>query len=127
MLELAHLRNKISNGKFGNDEAALLKDAENEIRISDSIFSEFAISSIERCKFFLKQKDYEKATLEIQLIHNFPFDAPENWDQEYFYKVEFISYIEQINDVARVVQVIEYLAKLNKKFTFFCKSKNVIH
>lgn len=46
------------------------------------------------------------------LIHNLPFFKPKEWNSDYFYRIESLSYIEQISDVQRIKNLLLLVADL---------------
>ena len=59
--------------------------------------------------------DLQQAAIELNFIHNLPIagDMPKQ-KEEYFYKVEFLDYIEQTKDIFRIKNVINVLSEINK-------------
>lgn len=111
-IELAFLRNKLASGKFNEEDRELMNKIKENIIILNTPFKELAINAINNCEQDIKKSDFESATQEIQLIHNFTFGDFNAWNQDYFYKIELLSYIELINDSQRIKRLISLLAKI---------------
>ena len=106
ILELACLRNQLASHRFSGNDAELLREIENKINTGNSIFKEVAINAIKNCKSDIENGNFESATQELQLIHNFCFGSPTLWDSDYFYTVELLSYLEKVNDAKRIKKTI---------------------
>ncbi|EDP46558.1 hypothetical protein [Rickettsiella grylli] len=115
ILELAFLRNQLASHKFSENDAELLLQIEKKIDIENTIFKAVAINAIKNCKSDIENKNFESATQELQLIHNFCFGSPEIWNSDYFYTVELLSYLEKINDAKRIKKTISLLGDLATK------------
>ncbi|MDR3490904.1 MAG: hypothetical protein P4M12_02535 [Gammaproteobacteria bacterium] len=112
IIELAYLRNKLASKKFDEKDMVLLNEIKKIILNSTSEFKEIAVNAICNCEIDIKKSNFELATQEIQLIHNFTFEDYSAWDSDHFYRIELLSYIEIINDSARIKKLISLLAKL---------------
>jgi len=112
ILGLAYLRNQLASHKFNEDDAKLLHQIEEKINKGNSIFKYVSINAIKNCKLDIENKNFDSATQEIQLIHNFCFEKPESWNSDYFYTVELLSYLEQVNDAERVKKAIGLIGDL---------------
>ena|SRR3989338_6440797 len=112
ILELSYLRNQLASLKFSEDDATLLQEIEDKIKNGNSIFKEVAINAIKNCKSDIRNCDFETATQELQLIHNFCFEAPEVWNSDYFYTVELLSYLEKVNNAERIKKTISLVGRL---------------
>lgn len=112
ILELAYLRNQLASNQFDDKDATLMQEVADKIINSNSKFKEISLNAVENCKLDISKANFKAATQEIQLIHNFPFDIPEQWNADYFYKIELLSYLEQVEDVARIKKVIKLLGAL---------------
>mgnify|MGYP006377271751 FL=1 len=115
ILELACLRNQLASHRFSGNDAELLREIENKINTGNSIFKEVAINAIKNCKSDIENANFESATQELQLIHNFCFGSPTLWDSDYFYTVELLSYLEKVNDAKRIKKTIGLLGGLANK------------
>lgn len=115
MLELAHLRNRLAVSQFGEPERMLLNQLKDTVEHSNSPFSKMTLLALENCVADLKVKDFEAATREIQLVHNFLVAENEYtlWDEEHFYRIELLSYIEEVNCLHRIKQLIKGLAEID--------------
>lgn len=120
IVELAYLRNQLASGNFSDTDKQLMSEIKQKILRLNNLFTELALSAITRCEEDIKKDDFKLATQEIQLIHNFTFNEPQSWNSNYFYKIELLSYLEQIEDTQRIKKLIFSLAKLqdayNKQF-----------
>lgn len=112
IIELAYLRNKLASEQFNDEDNILLHEVETKIAATDSIFRKIAINAIENCKLDIKKCDFKAATQEIQFIHNFCFYNSNKWNSDYFYKVELLSYLEQVEDLDRIRRTIQLVAEL---------------
>jgi hypothetical protein len=112
IIELAYLRNQLISGKYTEDDKSILNDVKEKIMKLNSPFNRIAFNAILNCENDIKNFNFKLAALEIQLIHNFPFSEPQEWNSDYFYKVELLSYLEQIEDVIRIKTLIILLAQL---------------
>ncbi len=112
ILELAYLRNQLASKQFDDKDATLMQEIVDKIFNSKSMFKDISLNAIENCKLDISKANFKAATQEIQLIHNFPFDAPEKWNADYFYKIELLSYLEQVENVSRIKKVIKLLGAL---------------
>lgn len=110
--ELAFLRNKLASEKFNNEDRELMNEIKNNILISNTQFKDLAINAITNCEHDIENYDFKSATQEIQLIHNFTFDDFNAWNQDHFYRIELLSYIEEINNSERIKKLISLLAQL---------------
>ncbi|WP_339049801.1 hypothetical protein [Rickettsiella endosymbiont of Xylota segnis] len=115
ILELAYLRNQLASYRFNANDAQLLRKIEEKITKENSIFKEVAINAIKNCKLDIENKNFEGATQELQLIHNFCFESPEVWNSDYFYTVELLSYLEKVNNAKRIKKTICLLGDLASK------------
>lgn len=111
-LELAYLRNQLASHKFNEKDAELLLQIEKKINFINTIFKEVAINAIKNCKLDIENGNFENATQELQLIHNFCFESPKTWNSDYFYTIELLSYLEKIHDAKRIKKVISLLGDL---------------
>lgn len=113
MLELAHLRNRLAVGKFGEYEQALLDYIQQQVKHSDSPFAKIILTAVRNCVADVECQDFTSATREIHLVHNFPvFDKEYSlWDEKHFYQIELLSYIEDAKNVNRIKQFILLLAE----------------
>ena len=111
-IELAHVRNMLFNNKFSKDEKDILLSIRNKVINDNNKFKSLVLLAIENCLEDAKT-DMKKAGIEINLIHNLPI-TENKWDEEYFYTVELLGYIENINDVIRIKKVINILADIDK-------------
>ncbi|MGB8807011.1 hypothetical protein A1D18_01815 [Candidatus Rickettsiella isopodorum] len=83
-------------------------EIENKINKGNSIFKEIAINAIKNCKPDIENENFESATQKLPLIHNFFFGSPEIWNSDYFYTVELLSYLEEVNDAKRIKKQLVY-------------------
>ena len=113
--ELAYLRNQLASANFGMAEKQLLVKIKRDILELDAPFKELALNAINNSEEDIKKAKFELATQEVQLIHNFPFEEPHTWNSDYFYKIELLSYLEQVDDVQRIKKLIFLLGRLQGK------------
>ena len=112
--ELAFIRNKLASKQFGADDKRLMNKIKNDISQMNTPFRQLALEAICNCENDIRDAKFDIAAQEIQLIHNFPFNAPESWNSDYFYKIELLSYLENVEDVTRIKKLIYALAKLQE-------------
>ena len=110
--ELAHIRNKLVSGFFSEEDEKILSNAKDKISSLNSPFKEIALNAIHSCEQSIRNNELELASREIQLIHNFTFEDAAKWNSDYFYKIELLSYLEQIDDAKKIKKLISLLAKL---------------
>lgn len=113
--ELAYLRNQLASANFNEPDKQLLAKIKEDILRSNTPFKELALNAINNCENDVNNNNFKFATQEIQLIHNFTFEQPHAWNSDYFYRIELLSYLEQIDDVQRVKKLISALGKLQDK------------
>jgi hypothetical protein len=111
-IELAHLRNRLARGCFDDEDKQLLELIEHKILSSNSPLKDIALNAIENCKESISSNEFMIAMQELQLIHNFTFDDFSKWNSEYFYRVELLSYLEEVDKVSRIKKLISLLAKI---------------
>lgn len=114
-LELAFLRNQLASHKFNEKDVELLLQIEKKINLTNTIFKEVAINAIKNCKSDIENGNFENATQELQLIHNFCFESPKKWNSDYFYTIELLSYFENVKDAKRIKKTISLLGDLASK------------
>ncbi len=114
IIELAYLRNQLASKKYSDEDEQMINKVKHDISKMNSPFKELALHAINNCENDIKNANFDLATQEMQLIHNFPFYDPEIWDSDYFYKIELLSYLEQVEDVTRIKKLICSLAKLQQ-------------
>jgi len=113
--KLSHVRNMLFNNIFSDDERKILLGIKEKVINDNNKFAPLVLLSIENC-FKDINIDMKKAGIEINFIHNLPLTGnTDKWNEEYFYNVELLDYIEKINDISRVKKVISVLADINKK------------
>ena len=122
LIELAHIRNRLACNIFQKNDEELLEVTKQRIIGLNTPFNELALRAIKNCEDDIKKGNFKSAVQEIQLIHNFPFNNPKNWNFGYFYKMELLSYIEMADDVERTKTLISLLAKLQKEYDIYCKT-----
>ena len=110
--ELAYLRNKLLINSFDDKDISLLHTLREKIISLDTPFKEISICALNNCEISISEGKNDLAVCEIQLIHNFTYFDTLSWDSDYFYRVELLSYFENIEDVERVKKLIKNLAKL---------------
>lgn len=120
--ELAHIRNKLVSGKVDDTDIRELSHIKNKISLLNTPFKDIALNAIDNCEKNIKANLLSLAAQEIQLIHNFNFRDPQKWDESYFYKIELLSYLENVEDVMRIKKLIFLLAKLQNDLANFKKS-----
>lgn len=113
MIELAYLRNQLACERFFERDNELLDKVKIEISNGSSRFKKIALNAIHNCEEDIKSGDLKSAAQEMRLIHNFPFDNAEKWNEDYFYRIELLSYIEQIDDSKRIKNLIHLLGALD--------------
>ena len=114
-LELEHVRNMLMRSRFTEDENKMLLYVKNKVVDDNNKFAPLVLFAIENCYKDL-QADMERASIEINFIHNLPITKNiDKWNEVYFYNIELSSYIERIEDVARTKKVIAILAEINRK------------
>lgn len=101
-VELAYLRNRLASSNFAEEEKQLMYKIKQEISGLNTPFKNIALNAINNCEKDLKVFNFKSATQEIQLIHNFTFKEPYLWDISHFYRIELLSYLEQIDDIDRI-------------------------
>lgn len=114
-MELAFLRNDLASGKYDTNTSNLLYKIKMQISNSNSPFKELAMNALVNCENDLKNKDFTLASFEINLIHNFTFENLVLWDSNHFYSIELLSYIENVENVARIRKLILLLGRLEEK------------
>jgi hypothetical protein len=112
-IELAHIRNMLFNNQFSEEEKKMLLDIKKKVIDDNNKFAPLILLAIKHC-FEDINVDMKKAGIEINFIHNLPI-TENKWNEEYFYNVELLDYIERIDDVARVKKVISVLAEIIKQ------------
>lgn len=116
LIELAHLRNRLSSNFFQKNDEELLAIVKRRILSLNTPFNEIALKAIKNCEDDIKAGKLKSAAQEIHLIHNFPFNNPKKWNSDYFYGSELLSYIEMTDNISRIKELIILLAKLQKEY-----------
>jgi hypothetical protein len=119
---LSHVRNMLFNNIFSEHENNMLLDIKKKVIDDNNRFAALVLLAIENCFEDIKT-DMKKASIEINFIHNLPI-TEDRWNEEYFYNVELLDYMEKINDVARVKKVIDVLANINRAYE---KKHSTVH
>lgn len=115
LTELAYLRNQLATGNFSIEDVQLIKKIKQHISELDTPFKELALNAINNCEQDIENGNFKLATQEIQLIHNLPFEKSEIWNADYFYKIELLSYLEQVEEPKKIKKLIQLLALLDDK------------
>jgi hypothetical protein len=106
-IELAYLRNHLRSSIFNDADFQLIEKIKEKVEKSNT--------PIHNCQRDILKKDFALAEQEINLIHNFPFDNYQLWDSDHFYKIELLSYLEGVDKVIRIKQLISSLARLQEE------------
>lgn len=113
--ELAHVRNMLMRNWFTENENQMLLHVKKKVIDDNNKFAPLVLFAIENC-FKDLHIDMERASIEINFIHNLPITKSiEKWNESYFYNIELSSYIERIEDIDRIKKVISILAEINQK------------
>jgi len=113
-VQLAILRNKLLAKRFGEKEEAVLMNAKEHAGNWRSGFSDLVLFCLKNIEEDVLNQNFENASCEAQLIHNLPttVDEVSSWDEKHFYLFELRSYLNKVNDLARVKGVIMLAVKL---------------
>lgn len=116
IIRLSVLRNELASEKFGEEDKQLMNNIKQDILNLNTPFKELAINAINNCEQDIRNNKFKSAVQEIQLIHNFTFNDFNSWNEDYFYKIELLSYIEIINSKVRIEKLIslKYIIEIQK-------------
>lgn len=115
MLELAILRNKLIDNIFSENERDLIESIRKLLKnFIRNPFNRLIENALKNCEEDVAKNDFKSAVQEIQVVHNFPLGNTDTskWDENHFYRVELLSYLEQVDNVERIKKLIAELAKL---------------
>ena len=115
IVEIAFLRNHLYLSIFTEQDEMLLEQIKETLLSSDTPFKEISMLCITNCENDISIGDFKSASREINLIHNFRFVDANTWNSNYFYTVEFASYLEKSENPERIKKLICELAELQKK------------
>lgn len=115
IVEIAVVRNRLASNNFDSQDNKIMNQITQEISGMDTPFKVMALNSLRNCMHDIKNSNFELAAQELQLIHNFPFKNPSNWNSKYFYTVELLSYMDQVNNVERISKLIQLVADLQQQ------------
>lgn len=104
LIEFAYLRNMLSRKRFDLEENEILLKSKKKVLESNGPFSSLIALCIKNCIDDIKNNNFDSAANELNLIHNLPIDflEVEKWNELYFYKNEFLNYVDNVQDLLRI-------------------------
>lgn len=116
MNDIAYFRNQLANKKFGSYELLELKKLKEKIETNTFPFNQVIMFGINNCIVDYENNQHESALWELQMIHNVPASKNEydKWNQESFYTIEILGYLEMTSDFNRVKKYIRLLSDAEK-------------
>lgn len=117
MIDLAHLRNQLSNNVFKENEEHLFEEIRTKVELYDSIFAKVILKGLGNALMDARQRNFESASREMQFIHNLPISDEElrGWDEKYFYTCELLGYLDTSQNQDRIKEYIILLAEVINK------------
>lgn len=112
LIELAHIRNELYNGRITNEYLDTLNEVKKMVSTNNNPYGGLIIFCIDLAIKSIKVNDYKTAAEEINFIHNFPIkDGFDSWNSDHFFNIELLGYIEETRDSVKIRQVIKEIAK----------------
>lgn len=113
MIELAFIRNELYKGRVTEEYIDTLAEVKNFVLSNDYSYhyDGLILLCIDSALECIKQKQYEVAAEEINLIHNLPIHEEDIWDSDHFFNVQLLNYLEKIEDSVKIRKVIKEVAK----------------
>ncbi len=112
MNDIAYFRNQLANRNFGGQELLELETLGEKLNSNVFPFARVVQFGLNNCIADYRNNDLESALWELQIIHNIPINHKEyeKWNQESFYTIEILGYLEMTSDYKRVKEYIRLLA-----------------
>lgn len=115
MNELLFLRMKLLNNKFDKEDEILFKDLLSTLESSKkNNYKLFILSILHLAQNELDKQNYIEAGRDINFVHNIPTTHKKEFNEEYFFNVELLSYLEflsESNKTKKIKQVITLVSK----------------
>jgi hypothetical protein len=112
--ELITLRVLIAKGAPAEQIEPVYQSLLHAVEQLSGPFRALMLDALRTCHEHLAAGSRDEALREIQLIHNLPTsDADlETWDEDHFFQVELIAYLESECNVRRIKRVVSLLGAL---------------
>lgn len=112
LIELAYIRNELYRGRITKEYLETLDDVKKIVIKNNNPYKGLIMLCIELAIESIQLKDYTLAAEEINFIHNFPiYDDFSSWDQDHFFNIELLNYVEKNQDSAKLKNIIKEIAK----------------
>ena len=119
-LELSFIRNVLSKNKFDNELAQLLTNIQIEVASKKHPLYGFMNEMINLAHKEIENKNYKLASYDIDLIHNFPKKDISNWNEEYFYTGELLTYCDRLGELGEINKIKKVIHFTNDYLLNFC-------
>lgn len=112
-LSIAAIRNKLTHHRVDKPDLDELHRLISQMHTYNGPFSGLIASSLNACVRCIELDQFDDAAAELSLIHNLPTQHKSlvQWDEDHFYKIEVLRYLEVVSDPKRIRAVIQLIAQ----------------
>lgn len=112
--ELAFIRNSLVNNEYNNEIKQLINQVKIDISSKENNRFYFLLHMLELAEEEINKRNYKEASYDVNLIHNFPKNINDIWNEEYFYKFDFVGYYDYLIENKNISKLKIVIALINR-------------